>query len=77
MIICDVKMPGTDGTGVFEWISRKKPYMEKRMLFSTGDVLGGKAEALIKKIGENYIIKPYNMGELLRKVEGIISNEGC
>ena len=77
MIICDVKMPGIDGAGVFEWVSRNKPYMEKKMLFSTGDVLGGKAESLIRKIGGNYIIKPYNMEELLRKVEGIISADGC
>ena len=75
MIICDFKMPGIDGAGVFEWISSNKPYMERRMLFSTGDVLGGKAEALIKKIGGNYIIKPYNIEELLKKVESIISNE--
>ena len=33
MIICDFKMPGIDGAGVFEWISSNKPYMERRMLF--------------------------------------------
>ncbi len=77
MIICDFKMPGIDGAGVFEWVIKNKPYMEKRVLFSTGDVLGGKVEALIKKIGGNYIIKPYNMEELLRKVEGVISHEEC
>lgn len=77
MIICDFRMPGIDGAGVYDWVSRHKPYMEKKMLFSTGDVLGGKAEALIRKIGGNYIIKPYNMEELLRKVEGVISNAGC
>jgi len=75
MIICDFKMPGIDGAGVFEWVSKNKPYLEKKMLFSTGDVLGGKADALIKKIGGNYIIKPYNMEELLKKVEGLIINE--
>ncbi len=76
MIICDFKMPGIDGAGVFEWISNNKTYMEKKILFSTGDVLGGKAEALIKKIGGNYIIKPYNMEDLLKKVESIMmSNE--
>lgn len=72
MIICDFKMPGIDGAGVFEWVSKNKPHMEKRMLFSTGDVLGARADTLIKKIGGNYIIKPYNMEELLRKVEGVI-----
>lgn len=77
IVICDFKMPGTDGAGVYEWVSRNKPYMEKKMLFSTGDVLGGKVDALIKKIGGNYIIKPYNIEELLEKVEGIMNNDGC
>ncbi|MCC6544050.1 MAG: GAF domain-containing protein [Nitrospirae bacterium] len=75
MIICDFKMPGIDGAGVFEWVSKNKPYMENKMLFSTGDVLGGRADALIRKIGGNYIIKPYNMEELLKKIEGIINSD--
>ncbi len=77
MIICDIKMPGIDGAGVYEWVCKNKPHMEKKMLFSTGDVLGGKADKLINMIGDNYIIKPYNMEELLRKVDGVINSDGC
>ena len=72
LIICDVKMPGIDGAGIYEWIKANRPHMEKKILFSTGDVLGSKAERLIEKIGENYITKPYNMEELLKKVEDIL-----
>ena len=65
-------MPGIDGAGIYEWLKANRPHMEKKILFSTGDVLGSKAERLIKKIGENYITKPYNMEELLKKVEDIL-----
>lgn len=75
LIVCDVKMPGMDGVGVYEWIREHRPFMEKRILFSTGDILGPKAERIISRIGDNYIIKPYNAEEFIRKVEGILSDE--
>ncbi len=73
LVICDLKMPGIDGAGVYEWIREHKPFMEGRVLFSTGDVFGPKAEKIISRIGENYIIKPYNVEELLKKVEDILT----
>jgi len=72
LIICDIKMPGLDGAGIYEWIKENRPVMENKILFSTGDMLGPKAEKIINRIGDNYIIKPYNVEELLRKVENII-----
>ncbi len=72
MVICDVKMPGIDGPAVYEWIREHRPFMGSRILFSTGDILGPRAETIINKIGDNYIIKPYNVEELLRKVNNIL-----
>lgn len=75
LIICDVKMPGIDGDSVYEWIREHRPFMKRKILFSTGDVLGPKAEKLMSRIGDNYIIKPYNVDELLKKVEEILCND--
>lgn len=72
LIVCDVKMPGIDGPALYEWIRGHRPFMENRILFSTGDILGPRAEKIINKIGDNYIIKPYNVEELLLKVNNIV-----
>lgn len=75
LVVCDVKMPGIDGSGVYDWIREHRPFMERRILFSTGDMLGPKAEKIIGKIGDNYIIKPYNVEEFLRKIEEILGQD--
>lgn len=72
LVICDVKMPEIDGAEVYEWIKTNRADMEKKVLFSTGDILGSKAERIINRIGDNYIIKPYNVEELLKKVENLL-----
>lgn len=74
MVICDVKMPGIDGPALYEWISAHRPNMKNHILFSTGDILGPRAEKIIKNIGSNYIIKPYNVEELLKKVSNILTD---
>jgi len=75
LIVCDVKMPGIDGAGVYDWVRENKPSMASRMLFSTGDTLGPRAEKIISRIGDHYIIKPYNADEFLRKVENILTQD--
>ena len=75
LIVCDVKMPGIDGAGVYEWLREHRPFMTNKILFSTGDTLGPKAEKIISRIGDNYIIKPYNVEELIKKVESILSQD--
>lgn len=75
LVVCDVKMPGIDGAGIYDWVREHRPFMERRILFSTGDMLGPKAEKIIGKIGDNYIIKPYNVEEFLRKVEEILGKD--
>ena len=74
MVICDVKMPGIDGPALYEWIRAHRPNMKNHILFSTGDILGPRAEKIIKNIGSNYIIKPYNVEELLKKVSNILTD---
>ncbi|MBI5097038.1 MAG: response regulator, partial [Nitrospirae bacterium] len=75
LIVCDVKMPGIDGAGVYDWVRGNRPSMANRMLFSTGDTLGPRAEKIISRIGDHYIIKPYNADELLRKVADILAQD--
>jgi len=72
LIICDLKMPGIDGAGVYEWIREHKPFMEGRVLFSTGMCLAQRLKDY-KQDRRNYIIKPYNVEELLKKLEDILS----
>lgn len=75
LIVCDVKMPGIDGAGVYDWVVENRPAMAGKMLFSTGDTLGPKAEKIISRIGDHYIIKPYNADEFLGKVEEILRQD--
>ena len=72
LVISDVKMPGMDGVAIFHWIKERHPGMTKKILFSTGDVLGSKFEKVIQEVDNRYILKPYNIEELNSKVREIL-----
>jgi two-component system NtrC family sensor kinase len=72
MVISDVKMPGVDGVALYHWIKDHRPAMVTRILFSTGDVLGPKFEKIIEEVDHRYILKPYDIDELIDKVQEVL-----
>ena len=72
LIISDLKMPEIDGVAIFQWVKEHHPEMARKILFSTGDVLGPKFEKVVQEVEHRYILKPYNIEELQNKVRKIL-----
>jgi CheY-like chemotaxis protein len=69
MVILDLVMPGMDGEQAFEEIRRIKPYV--RVLISSGYSKKEKIEQLVEKGCDGYILKPFDMVALSRKINSI------
>ena len=65
LVISDVRMPGMDGFGLFEWILKNQPHLTKRFLMITGDAgstsLNEKLESMVVPV----LRKPFEIDALL------------
>ena len=65
-VICDLKMPRTDGKAFYRTLSAGTPGLARRVIFVTGDVAGTDAETFLEQSGCRWLAKPFRLGELLR-----------
>jgi DNA-binding NtrC family response regulator len=67
VIVLDVKMPGMDGLKTLEVIKNKNPLVEVIML--TGHATVENAIEGMKRGAFDYLMKPCNLEDLIRKIE--------
>lgn len=67
VVVLDVKMPGMDGISVLKEIKTRFPLVEVVML--TGNATFESAVTGIKIGASDYLMKPAEPGELVRKIE--------
>ncbi|MEO1138357.1 MAG: PAS-domain containing protein [Pseudomonadota bacterium] len=75
LIISDLNMPGIDGRGFFEIISKEFPHMIERTGFVTGDTMGRSSQTFLAEAGCPYIEKPVSPKELRAFVADILSKQ--
>jgi signal transduction histidine kinase/CheY-like chemotaxis protein len=59
LIICDLRMPETNGQRVYEWAKLVKPEITPRFIFLTGDIMGQETRGFLEDTGNLCIIKPF------------------
>ncbi len=73
VIISDVKMPDMGGQRLYEAISRIKPHLLPRMIFSTGDTVNPSTQAFFQRTGSPCLSKPFKLEEVEQLVGRILS----
>jgi two-component system, NtrC family, sensor kinase len=63
LALCDWKMPGMNGQGVFERLQHDDPGAARRLVFMTGDVINHQIEAFLKKHRKTCLPKPFSIAE--------------
>jgi len=71
LLILDLIMPDLGGEIVYDRIKASKP--DVRVILSSGYSIEGQAESILKKGCDGFIQKPYNLNQLARKIEEILS----
>lgn len=73
LVICDLRMPGLDGAGLYESLERAKSPMRKRVLFVTGDTLGQRTLEFLVPRKLPYLAKPFLVEELKLSVHELLN----
>ena len=72
MVITDLRMPGLDGFALFKWVKENMPGLEKRMLFTTGDIYEPKTREFIRQVEFRCISKPFSVDAFVQQVSSLL-----
>jgi DNA-binding NtrC family response regulator len=78
VVISDLRMPGCSGMELHEQLSRQRPHLLGRLIFSTGDVVSAEAAAFVSRTRCPVLQKPFELAALRELIEqlraGVVSS---
>jgi signal transduction histidine kinase len=73
LVLADIRMPDVDGRAVFLYIREKRPELEEKLVFATGDVANAESAEFLKRTGRPILEKPFTV-DALREMVTRLSN---
>jgi PAS domain S-box-containing protein len=73
LILLDIKLPGTSGIEIYKHMQKRAPSLAKKVVFITGDIMGGDTRSFLSRTKAHYIVKPFSAGQLRKEVNGILA----
>ena len=64
VVLCDLRLPGLDGAGLYDWIAEHRPHLCARTAFITADTLGASSKRFLARAGRPVLEKPFVPAEL-------------
>ena len=64
LCLIDIRTPAMNGKELYQWLKEKYPQQVDRVIFTTGDVMGGDTLTFIEQAGRPYLPKPFTPDEL-------------
>ena len=64
LILIDIRTPIMNGKELYQWINEKYPELVSRVIFTTGDVMGGDTQSFLETAGRPFLLKPFTPNEL-------------
>jgi len=72
-IVCDLRMPGMDGSALWQALKQGHGALASRVLFVTGDVLSPDLGAFLAQSGCRSLDKPFEASDLVGEVERLLA----
>ncbi len=73
-IVCDVRMPETSGFGFFDQLEETYPHLASRVIFVSAYAGDPEIQDYIRRTGQPFIGKPYDVHELIATVRKVMEN---
>lgn len=73
IIISDFRMPWMTGEDFYRKAAALKPGIEKKFIFTSGEMDPVRKKEFIRKTGVEVIMKPFRMNEIRSKVKSLIA----
>jgi DNA-binding response OmpR family regulator len=64
LCLIDIRTPAMNGKELYQWLEEKHPALAKRVVFTTGSMLGEETMAFTKQTGRPLLPKPFTPEEL-------------
>ncbi len=64
LCLFDIKTPTMNGKELYHWLQEKHPQLASRVIFTTGDVMGGDTQSFLEQAARPFLPKPFTPGEL-------------
>ena len=71
-ICCDIKMPGLNGTQLYEWIRAGRPEYARRIVFMTGDVINPTLQMFLEQSQLTCLNKPFALRDLRQAIKNVL-----
>jgi signal transduction histidine kinase/CheY-like chemotaxis protein len=73
LILCDLRMPGLDGPGLYRAVATQQPHLLSRFVFLTGDTLSQDAKEFLEQAAVPRLTKPFSAAEGRHMVRQVLS----
>ncbi len=64
LCLIDIRTPQMSGKELYQWLQEKHPQLASRVIFTTGDVMGGDTQSFLEQTGRPFLPKPFTPDEL-------------
>lgn len=64
LCLIDVRTPIMGGEELYVWLLQEHPQIARRVIFTTGDVMGGDTQSFLEQSGRPFLPKPFTPSEL-------------
>jgi CheY-like chemotaxis protein len=73
LILSDLRMPDLDGPALYRALAAQRPDLLPRLVFLTGDTLGGDMTGFLTETGARVLEKPLDPASLIAKVQSFLA----
>ena len=73
LILLDIKMRGMSGIELYEHLQKTAQSLAKKVVFITGDIMGGDTWKFLRKTKAPYLMKPFNYEQLIKEINRILT----
>ena len=70
LCLIDIRTPQMSGKELYQWLQEKHPQLTNRVIFTTGDVMGGDIQSFLEQAARPFLPKPFTPDELKAIVRG-------
>ena len=64
LCLFDIKTPTLNGKELYQWLKENHPQQVSRVIFMTGDVMGGDTQSFLEQAARPFLPKPFTPDEL-------------
>ncbi len=72
LCLIDIRTPVMNGKELYLWLEEKHPKLASRVIFTSGDVMGGDSITSIEQTGRPFLPKPFTPDDLKAVVRGTL-----